>query len=125
MTDEMADVVYPVLAAGIRLKQRVLSAAKLSVDDEQKELKNLLTKVRKVAGHIEGLAAPPDETIAPGRKTEFALTCWLDEIFTEEDVPEKWRADWENKQLEVKMPGFGTGERAIRFWDEAEKSNID
>ena len=51
---------------------------------------------------------------------QYALTCWLDEVFML-DAPTWWGQQWEADSLEVRLYG-GSQERAWRFWDQARKA---
>jgi type VI protein secretion system component VasF len=51
---------------------------------------------------------------------QYALTCWLDEVFML-DAPPWWGQQWEADSLEVRLYG-GSQERAWRFWDQARRA---
>jgi type VI secretion system protein ImpK len=137
MREEIAAVVHPVLAYGIQLRQRLLgnewpelmqkvpadapidlTKAQMILEREQRTLMNLL----RPAGEAQRW---PDYGGTGDRflGTRYALACWLDEVFLNEDFKTLtwttvWGRAWNEKKLETSL--YGTNDRAYLFWGQAE-----
>jgi type VI secretion system protein ImpK len=123
MREEIANLVYPVLTYGLRLKEKLASGETPDFRQAQKELQGLL--------HGDMAAARwPDfggEQPAPGSRDggggerflgiRYALVCWLDEVMIA-DTP--WKIEWTEYKLEQAL--YGTNDRAWQFWYQAERA---
>jgi type VI secretion system protein ImpK len=139
MRDDIANVVYPVLSHGLRLKDRLTRGESPNLSEEQAILEGLLNQVRRfdpVASMPAAAASVRDPNLSvrlfddpsPGSIAgvgaggggghqflgmRYALACWLDEILGDSPVGE-W---WKNHTLERKL--FQKRERAVDFWKHA------
>jgi type VI secretion system protein ImpK len=124
MREPIANVVYPVLLHGLRLRERLDAGDQPDLDLEQSALKGLLgpaAEARPWAGlgggprdpganlSVSGPWAPPDYL--------YALVCWLDEIFID-DSP--WGKRWQNQLLEWAL--YRSREAAHKFWELARRA---
>jgi type VI secretion system protein ImpK len=119
MREEIAKVIHPVLSHGLDLRDRVLRGEKVVLDREQQTLTRLLRPA------IEAKVWP-DYGGSDGRflGTRYALTCWLDELFLNEDFYDTtWGREWNDKKLEVSL--YGTNDRAWNFWFQAELAEAE
>lgn len=133
MREEMANLVHPVLAYGLRLKERLHQADELNLMDEQSALKGLLqtdSQARRLAdfggdrlvdqssGNWGGRAADGGRRGSDGfLGARFALVCWLDELFT---LDSPWAGRWNEHKLETEL--YGSTDRAFKFWEQARKA---
>ncbi len=124
MREELANLVHPVLAAGLALKARLERGEAPGLQDEQAALAGLLH------GDEEALRCPdfggerPDERARgfgseapptiPFLGVRYALVCWLDELFI---LDSPWSERWNEHKLEVQL--YGSNDRAWKFWDQA------
>jgi type VI secretion system protein ImpK len=131
MQDELANLVYPVLSYGLRLKERLEDGEELDLEKEQGHLKGMLlteTEARRwvdFGGDMEpaslangGFAregAP--RAFEPFLGIRYALVCWLDELFI---LDSPWSAAWTERKLEAAL--YGTNDRAWRFWEQAQRA---
>jgi type VI secretion system protein ImpK len=119
MREEIARVVHPIFAAGLDLRERVLRGDKVILDREQQSLTRLLKPP------IEAQQWP--EYGGSGGRflgTRYALACWLDEIFLNEDFAgTAWGNEWNEKHLETAL--YGTNDRAWNFWLQAELAEAE
>src|SRR5262245_58318234 len=132
MREEMASLVHPVLAYGLRLKERLRGGEGLNLMDEQAALKGLLqsdSQARRMTDY--GGDRPMDNSVMTwarpqeaGRRgsdgflgARFALVCWLDEIFT---LDSPWASQWNEHKLETEL--YGSTDRAFKFWEQARKA---
>jgi type VI secretion system protein ImpK len=121
MREEIANLVYPVLTHGIRLKERLTDDEPPDFATSQKELLGLL----QAAGQAQRLAdfvgdRPVDDSVRSVRGDKFlgiryALVCWLDEIFI---LDSPWKEQWTEHSLEVDL--YKSRERAWKFWEQAD-----
>jgi len=134
MREEIANVVYPVLSYGLRLKERLERGEALQLHSEQFRLRELLLSQdearrwsvyssagaleqsslggSRVRGHTSDAAQMLARTFVG---TRYALACWLDEIFINDS---SWSSQWNEAKLETEL--YGTNERAWAFWAQAE-----
>jgi len=131
MRDEIADVVFPVLRYGLRLRKRLLSgqAAKLDPQKERTHLLGLLqaqpnTPEARVdysgdAGHTDSMRSR-DGASAYDRYLgiRYALACWIDEIMIQRELP--WSDFFNANSIEVEL--FGQRLRAVKFWDQVRRA---
>jgi type VI secretion system protein ImpK len=109
MRHELAAVVYPVLAHGLRLRERLRRGEGPDPAAEQERLTGLL-------GPDAGAARLP-EYGGDGQRflgARYALACWLDELFVADP---SWGPRWAERPLEVAL--FETNDRARNFWSQA------
>jgi type VI secretion system protein ImpK len=126
MREEIANRVHPILAAGLRLHQRLARGEGPSFEAEQAALVGFLlgegASRKTLAGaDFEGDPAGEERTDPEtGRLPEpflgarYALVCWLDEIFV---LDSSWSERWNEHKLEVRL--YATNDRSWRFWDQA------
>ncbi|HYT90164.1 MAG TPA: DotU family type IV/VI secretion system protein [Gemmataceae bacterium] len=127
MKEELSNLVHPVIAHALGVKQRLDRGETLHIDTEQSTLKGLLlpeVDAQRNAdfggdGFHEPRGAPDRDDEASARRARFlgvryALACWLDELFV---VYSPWSQDWNERKLEVSM--YGSNDRAWRFWEQA------
>jgi type VI secretion system protein ImpK len=121
MREEIANLVYPVLTHGIRLKERLADDEPPDFATAQKELLGLL----QAAGQAQRLAdfvgeKQSDDSVRVERGDKYlgiryALVCWLDEIFI---LDSPWKDKWSEHSLEVDI--YKSRERAWKFWEQAD-----
>jgi type VI secretion system protein ImpK len=130
MRQEIANLVYPVITAAVRLKERLEHGEVADLDAEQAALKQLLLsdgEARQWAdyGGDEGEAGGSSLEIRVedlGRRGDgqflgirYAVVCWLDELFI---LDSPWKAEWNEHKLEAAL--YRTNDRAWRFWEQAQ-----
>jgi type VI secretion system protein ImpK len=133
MNEYYSEIVHPVLDYGLRLKSRVETGEPIDLDYEQARLKDLLLSDEESLAIPEygadqqiGVPAagskPADHQPRADRQrilsnflgVRYALTCWLDEIFT---ATEQLERVWTENKLEGQL--YGTNDRAWKFWEQA------
>src|SRR5262249_38504824 len=112
MRENLASMVHRVLSAGLNVKEQLESGRRLSLNAEQAHLRAL----------IEGLAVADPGAPVQIRQIQYALVCWLDEIFI---MGSSWRAEWNERSLEVGMGFNQAKERAWRFPEMAQRAGSD
>jgi type VI secretion system protein ImpK len=123
MRGEIADLVHNVIQAGLRLRQRL--------DDEGERPSLAAEQATLTAKLLESEGQRwPDYTGDPGYDAagggdrflggKYALTCWLDEIFTLDVKDEDWRKEWNERTLEQAL--FRSRVRASAFWAQAKRA---
>lgn len=136
MQPDIANVVHPVLAYGLRLKQMADAKEPFDLDQEQAALKKLLLtdpEARKWAdyGGEGGGGGVQDSLLglqrgqagAAARRSgdqflgiRYLLVCWLDEVM----VDSPYGQHWNERKLETAL--YGTNERAETFWEQARRA---
>ena len=120
MRDDIANLVYPVVSHGLRLKHRLAQGERPSLPAEQAALKGLLGSATQA--HPWGSDGLPvmsaTSSTAPARGGTFigiryALTCWLDEIF----IDSAWATEWNEQKLEQAL--YASNLRYHKFWEQA------
>ncbi|HWY86960.1 MAG TPA: DotU family type IV/VI secretion system protein [Gemmataceae bacterium] len=124
MREEIANLVYPVLTHGVRLRKR------LAENDEgpdfataQNELQGLLQSANQAQRWADfGGDAPVGASIRARQSDQFlgiryALVCWLDEIFI---LDSPWQDQWSERSLEVDL--YACRDRAWKFWEQADRA---
>ena len=120
MCDDIANLVYPVLSHGLRLRERLLRGEQLNLQAEQAALKGLLGSATQA--HPWGTDGAPIAaamgSVAGGRAAPFlgiryGLTCWLDEIL----IDSPWNAEWNEQKLEQAL--YFSNLRYHKFWEQA------
>jgi type VI secretion system protein ImpK len=117
MQEQIIDLVYPVIAFGLEVKDRLARGEKLDLKTEQGHFRGLLQSDLEAKrfpefggdGHFLGI--------------RFALVCWLDEIFTLDVAPaspEWWKRAWNEAKLETEL--YGTTDRYVLFWRQAREA---
>jgi type VI secretion system protein ImpK len=125
MRDAIANVVYPVLLHGLRLRERLDAGDQPDLDLEQAALKERLGPAAQTRPWAGPGADPrdPGESINVSRGPWappdylYALVCWLDEIFID-DSP--WGKRWQNQLLEWAL--YRSRDAAHKFWDLARRA---
>src|SRR4051812_34464911 len=112
MREEIANIVHPVLARGLGLRDRLLRGVEPAFEEEQATLLSLLlteSEARRwpdYGGDATGTA--------PFLGARYALACWLDEIII---LDTSWSQRWNEHKMEVRL--YATNDRAWKFWDQA------
>lgn len=125
MDAQIADLVYPVLNAGISLRDRLEANEQLDWHRERAALKNLLANLQTDATVLDALEpdeigfdfVTPDDWSQRALKHEtirFVLIGWLDEFLGSHSA---WGSRWREETLEVELYGSRTSQS--KFWDEA------
>ncbi len=130
MQATLAQLVHPVLRYGVDLKSRLDRGEQPDLDAEQAELKDKLLPDYEARRWPEFGGEPLRDRgtlsnasqAADARGTDngqflgvrYALTCWLDELFT---CHSPWAEAWNEHKLEVEL--YGSNDRSWRFWDQA------
>jgi type VI secretion system protein ImpK len=122
MREELANLVHPVLSAGLRLKARLERGESPSLEAEQAALVGLLHSASGGGASAEFNGDRRDERIGfgidnanqPFLGVRYALVCWLDELFV---LDSPWSGPWNEHKLEVQL--YESNDRAWRFWDQA------
>src|SRR5262249_28154946 len=132
MREEIANLVHPVLARGLDLRDRLLSGEDPPFDVEQSALIGLLLNEREArrwpefggddpsgkSGQWPAVSGPSERAPAgeqePFLGARYALACWLDEMFIL-DTP--WSQRWNEYKMEMRL--YASNDRAWRFWDQA------
>jgi type VI secretion system protein ImpK len=121
MREDIANLVYPVLQYGIRLKELLASNDPPDFRTAQKTILALLqtpTGDRDFVGDGQiNLGDPASMRADFFLGVRYPLVCWLDEIFIA-DSP--WKTEWTENKLEQAI--FGTNDRAWKFWDQARRA---
>jgi type VI secretion system protein ImpK len=112
MRDNLAGLVHRVLSYGLNLREQLESGQRLSLNSEQAHLRSL----------IEALAVADPGASDQVRQIQYALACWLDEIFI---MGSPWRVEWNERSLEVGMGFNQAKERAWRFPEMAQRAGAD
>ncbi len=110
MRKETAELAFPILRHGLRLKERLRRGDKCSLHAEQAELKRLFRASDKAvaAEAVDGFLG-----------IRYPLACWLDEIFiVDSDSP--WKSEWREKTVEFAL--FNKRDRAYLFWEQARQA---
>ena len=123
MQEAIANLVFPVLNHGLRLKERLERGESPDFDRERAELMSYLTnpEAARIIDFGGERDAPSLTTTRRGSETflgiRCALVCWLDEIFI---LDSPWGDRWNNQRLETEL--YGTNIRAELFWDQARRA---
>lgn len=113
MRDEVARYVFPVFTTGVQRKQELLAGTPLDFAAVQSELAGLLQAAAETKPWID-----PGGVVKGFLGVQFALTCWVDELFT--DSP--WRERWDPEILEYKY--FRTRLRGEMFWEQCKQAEL-
>jgi type VI secretion system protein ImpK len=131
MNPLIATQMHKVFGRGLELKERLERGDRPRFDIEHAELRKLLWADGQLAtdpeyagalgagGNIRATMGSGLDRDASFLGIRYALACWLDEIFIG-DSP--WSEDWTDQTMEVELVGYGTNERAWRFWRQARKA---
>ena len=128
MREEIANLVHPVFASGLRLVQRLRAGENPSLEAEQANLFGLLMGESEARKWPEFGGDAEDERVRGGGGggselapvssrflgIRYALVCWLDEMFV---MDSPWAERWNEHKLEVRL--YGSNDRAWRFWEQA------
>jgi type IV/VI secretion system ImpK/VasF family protein len=113
MHERLAGKVHQVLSYALELKEKLDSGQRPSLHPAQLELRGLIERI----GMAEGGTPDPQS-----RQIQYALACWLDEIFI---LGSPWRTEWDSRSLEVSMGFNPAKERAWRFPEMARSATGD
>ena len=100
MNEANADYVYPIIALGLGVKEQLSRGQELDLDLMQREFIRLLDQ----GAGGGGAGASRADIVGDGQAwsgLRYALACWLDEIFIEEDSP--WSEEWRRRSLEFSL----------------------
>jgi type VI secretion system protein ImpK len=123
MREEIANLVYPVLTHGLRLKKRLADGDAPDFATAQNELQGLLQSTNQAQRWADFGGDRPIGDSIRGRSGDqflgirYALVCWLDEIFI---LDSSWKDQWSEHSLEVDL--YNSRERAWRFWEQADRA---
>jgi len=119
MRDELAKLVYPTLAYGLKVRDALQKGETLDFDKEQAAFRGLL-QTREAARRWPDYSGDGEQFLG----VRYALTCWIDEIFIDGT---RWAQTWNEKKLETSL--YGSNDRAYNFWEQAKiaeaRSEID
>lgn len=110
MREELANLVHPILAAGLNLRDRLLLGQEPAIATEQAVLRSLLLSDREAARWPDFGGSRGE----PFLGVRYALVCWLDELFTLESP---WERLWNENKLEMML--YRSNDRAWKFWEQA------
>lgn len=129
MHDKIVRRMHEVFGYGLDLKERLERGESPGFETEHARLLSMLL----AGGELDFDPAYRGDIASPAGRAnmtrdlsnlflgvQYALTCWLDEVFML-DAPAWWSQQWEADSLEVRLYG-GSQERAWRFWDQARKA---
>jgi type VI secretion system protein ImpK len=108
MREDLANLVHPVLAYGLALRDRLEAGELPNLEQEQAALKALLLTDEKARW-------TPDFGGEGPLGARYALVCWLDELF---GCYSSWATCWNARTLEEALYHTRDGQHA--FWDQAE-----
>jgi len=114
MRDEIADLVYPIVAFAVQTLNSVQRGDRIEMAGVQSELRGLL-KTLAEAQRWPDFGGDGDRFLG----IRYGLACWLDEIFLR-DSP--WNAEWNERKLEESL--YGSNERAWKFWFQAKLAQM-
>jgi type VI protein secretion system component VasF len=114
MRDEIADLVYPIVAYAVQTLNSVQRGDRVDMGGVQSELRGLL-KTLAEAQRWPDFGGDGDRFLG----IRYGLACWLDEIFLR-DSP--WNAQWNERKLEESL--YGSNERAWKFWFQAKLAQM-
>jgi type VI secretion system protein ImpK len=110
MRAEIVRLVFPVFTTGLQRKQELLAGVPMDLDVVQKELVGLVQATTQTAAWV-----PPGRFGQSFLGIPYAMSCWLDELFIQDDSP--WKDQWAERKLETEL--FGTADRAWMFWQQS------
>jgi type VI secretion system protein ImpK len=123
MRDELAEIVYPVLRAGLRLKEDVLRGANPGNALPERELANRHADLRRKLLNQNAARQHLDyggdgDDFRGGR---YALAAWLDDLFIlnvpADSVCSRW---WNQNQIEVAL--YNSIDAGTEFWRQADRA---
>ena len=132
MQEDIADLVHPAIAHGLRLQERLDRGSMPDINVEQAIFKDFLLTETEASRWTDfggearragsGLGQPGTPNAGRGFPDQFlgiryALVCWLDEMFT---CDSPWGTQWNERKLEVEL--YGTNDRAWKFWEQAQRA---
>jgi hypothetical protein len=125
MQEVIARQVHKVFGYGIDLKERIDRGERPDLNRVLQDLKGLLLGAGELKGVADWVGDVSSSTRTVGglggrnfMGIQYALTCWLDEIFTVY-TPEDWFVVYNEAKLEPQIYP-PSPERAWRFWEQAE-----
>jgi type VI secretion system protein ImpK len=124
MREAVANLIYPVLLQGLRLRESLDRGQTPDLDQEQASLKGLLgASAQQVAVWVAlgGQLLEQDPHLSarlpPRPAFHYALVCWLDEIFSDRSA---WGVEWTERTLEMAL--YDTRDRAWKFPEQAKRA---
>lgn len=128
MRKELADLVHPVIARALSIRERFERGEHPDLETERGLLQGLLLTDHEArrwydfGGEPHG-EAPADLSASRSNQTflgvRYALVCWLDETFI---VDSPWGGKWNERKLEAGL--YGTNDRAWKFWEQAKLAEL-
>jgi type VI secretion system protein ImpK len=122
MQEGIAQLVFPVINHGLRLKERLMTGDVPDFDSERAELKRRLTNPD--AYRFADFAGEESKNLTitrggnqPYLGVKYALVAWLDEIFSDDPY---WGNQWIERTLENEL--YGSRIRAELFWEQATRA---
>jgi len=112
MRPDLADRTFDVLLAGLSLRDRVTSGARLNLASEQAKLKALLGANTAPPWGAAGHDPHADHASPDFLGIRYALACWLDEVL----IAAGWK-EWDETKLEATL--YHTNIRYGNFWTQA------
>lgn len=130
VNENIAAIVHPVLDYGLALKSRLDMGTHIDIELEQARLQNLLLSEEEsmvLSGYgRDTRKLVPEGALGDGQRmtskflgVRYALVCWLDEIFTTNELSKQ---DWTDRKLEASL--YGTNDRAWKFWEQARLAQV-
>jgi type VI secretion system protein ImpK len=114
MREEIADLVYPIVAYAVQALQSVQRGDSVDMGAVQSELRGRL-KTASEAQRWPDYGGDGDRFLG----IRYGLTCWLDELFLRESP---WHDQWNERKLEESL--YGSNERAWKFWFQAKLAQM-
>jgi type VI secretion system protein ImpK len=114
MREEIADLVYPVVAYAVEQLKSVQRGDKVDMGVVQSELRGRL-KTASEAQRWPDYGGDGDRFLG----IRYGLACWLDEVFIRDSL---WHAEWNERKLEESL--YGSNERAWKFWFQAKLAQM-
>ncbi len=114
MREEIADLVYPIVAYAVQALQSVQRGDRVDMGAVQSELRGRL-KTASEAQRWPDYGGDGDRFLG----IRYGLTCWLDELFLRESP---WHDQWNERKLEESL--YGSNERAWKFWFQAKLAQM-
>ena len=112
MREEIANLVFPVLKEGLHLKERLERGDRPDFQAEQARLRALLRRETE-ARQWPAFGGEGEQFLG----VRYALACWLDELFCDDQWGD-WGRFWNNSKMETVL--YKTNLRNRVFWQQAE-----
>lgn len=129
MKEKIAEIVFQVIEYGVDLQRRLETGRDVDIQLEQAHIQSLLLSEeesqiysgfgRDLQPVSDGTLGQPQRMSATFLGARYALVCWLDEVFTLNQVS---CGQWTERKLEARL--FGTNDRAWKFWEQARLAQV-